>query len=64
MHRGERCKPHNLHERDIRSLEQCDCREGWRVELKLARETLRFERLVVKDEEQVAIEGEATLPAA
>lgn len=34
------------------------------MELKLARETLRFERLVVKDEEQVAIEGEATLPGS
>lgn len=40
------------------------CREGWRVELKLARETLRFERLVATDEEQVAIEGEATLPGS
>lgn len=34
------------------------------MELKLARETLRFERLVAKDEEQVTIEGEATLPGS
>ena len=34
------------------------------MELKLTRETLRFERLVNRGEEQVTIEGEATLPGS
>lgn len=34
------------------------------MELKLSRETLRFERLVTRGEEQVTIEGEATLPGS
>lgn len=34
------------------------------MELKLMRETLRFERLVNRGEEQVTIEGEATLPGS
>ena len=38
--------------------------EGRRVELKLTRETLRFERLVNRGEEQVTIEGEAALPGS
>ena len=38
--------------------------EGRAVELKLTREMLRFERFVVRGEEQVTIEGEATLPGS
>ena len=38
--------------------------EGRAVELKLTRETLRFERFVGRSEEQVTIEGEATLPGS
>lgn len=34
------------------------------MELKLTRETLRFDRLVNRGEEQVTIEGEATLPGS
>lgn len=34
------------------------------MELKLTRETLRFERFVGRSEEQVTIEGEATLPGS
>ncbi|MDO5299727.1 MAG: DUF3794 domain-containing protein [Clostridia bacterium] len=34
------------------------------MELELTRETLRFERLVTQSEEQVTIEGEATLPGS
>ena len=34
------------------------------MELKLTRETLRFERLVNRGEEQVTIEGEAALPGS
>ena len=34
------------------------------MELKVTRETLRFERLVNRGEEQVTIEGEATLPGS
>ena len=39
-------------------------REGRRVELELTRETLRFERFVTRGEDQVTIEGEATLPGS
>ena len=38
--------------------------EGRAVELKLTREMLRFERFVMRGEEQVTIEGEATLPGS
>lgn len=38
--------------------------EGPHVELELKRQTLRFERLVAQEEEQVTIEGEATLPGS
>ena len=38
--------------------------EGRAVELKLTREMLRYERFVVRGEEQVTIEGEATLPGS
>ncbi len=34
------------------------------MELKLSRETLRFERLIAAQEEQVGVEGEATLPGS
>lgn len=34
------------------------------MELELTRETLRFERLVMSSDEQVSIEGEATLPGS
>lgn len=39
-------------------------RGGTRVELELTRETLKSERLVARGEEQVTIEGEATLPGS
>ena len=34
------------------------------MELKVSRETLRFERLIAAQEEQVGVEGEATLPGS
>ena len=34
------------------------------MELKVSRETLRFERLIATQEEQVSVEGEATLPGS
>ena len=34
------------------------------MELQLTREAVRFERLVTRSEEQVAIEGEAALPGS
>ena len=34
------------------------------MELKVSRETLRFERLIAAQEEQIGVEGEATLPGS
>ena len=37
---------------------------GWRVELEMTREALRFEHLAARAEDQVTIEGDATLPGS